>query len=68
MSSVIKPINSVRKILRACGLFYLPSLHRMLAVVLTFVLVCLAWVFFIAQNIGQAWYVLTHMDQGREVM
>ena len=42
----------------------LPTLHRFLRVGITFSLTCIAWVFFRANNISDAWYILTHMFCG----
>lgn len=44
----------------------LPTLHKLLQLVLTFSLVCLAWVVFRARNISDAFYIITHMFQGLE--
>jgi D-alanyl-lipoteichoic acid acyltransferase DltB (MBOAT superfamily) len=41
-----------------------PLLHKLLRVAITFLLVCLAWVFFRAATLSDAWYILTHMFHG----
>ena len=41
-----------------------PTLYNLLQVSTTFALVCLAWVFFRANSIGDAWYITTHMFSG----
>ncbi|WP_162051925.1 MBOAT family O-acyltransferase [Pontibacter pamirensis] len=46
------------------GLKRLPWLHKALQVGTTFSLVCLAWVFFRANTINDAWYISTHMLSG----
>jgi alginate O-acetyltransferase complex protein AlgI len=38
--------------------------RRILQTVVTFHLVCLAWIFFRAASVSDAWYVLTHMFSG----
>jgi alginate O-acetyltransferase complex protein AlgI len=42
----------------------LPKLHKLLQVLTTFSLVCIAWVFFRANTLTDAWYILTHMFTG----
>ena len=42
----------------------LPGLHTFLQVLTTFFLVCVAWVFFRANSLGDAWYIVTHMFTG----
>jgi D-alanyl-lipoteichoic acid acyltransferase DltB (MBOAT superfamily) len=42
---------------RAIGLEGRPRLHRVLRVASTFVLVCLAWIFFRADTVGDAWVI-----------
>ena len=39
---------------------FVPLLRDSAAIVLMFALVCVGWVFFRAESIGDAWYVLTH--------
>ena len=41
-----------------------PTIHKHLRIGVTFSLVCLAWVFFRARNISDAWYILTHLFRG----
>ena len=41
-----------------------PTLHKYLRVGMTFALVCIAWIFFRANTITDAWYILTHLVQG----
>jgi D-alanyl-lipoteichoic acid acyltransferase DltB (MBOAT superfamily) len=41
-----------------------PALHKYLRVAITFSLVCVAWVFFRASSVQDAFYILTHMFQG----
>jgi D-alanyl-lipoteichoic acid acyltransferase DltB (MBOAT superfamily) len=40
------------------------GIYRFIQVGTTFSLVCLAWVFFRANNINDAWYITTHMFSG----
>jgi alginate O-acetyltransferase complex protein AlgI len=51
---------------RSIGLTSVPVLRRALQIACTFVLVDLAWIFFRAGTIGDAWYVLTHLHRGWE--
>ena len=39
-------------------------LHKYVRILMTFTLVCLAWIFFRSSNLSDAWYILTHMFQG----
>lgn len=48
----------------ALGLMKRPWLYKALQVGTTFSLVCLAWVFFRANTINDAWYISTHMLSG----
>jgi len=41
-----------------------PRLHHVLQIGLTFTLICVAWIFFRANTISDAWYILTHSFQG----
>lgn len=42
----------------------MPRLNSFLQIATTFFLVCLAWVFFRANNVSDAWYITTHMFTG----
>ncbi|MFZ5564254.1 MAG: MBOAT family O-acyltransferase [Thermodesulfobacteriota bacterium] len=46
------------------GLDRVPALHRALKILVTFSLVSLAWVFFRARTLNDAFYVLTHLHAG----
>jgi len=39
-------------------------IHKYLQVAITFMLVCLAWIFFRADRVSDAWYILTHLFRG----
>jgi D-alanyl-lipoteichoic acid acyltransferase DltB (MBOAT superfamily) len=41
-----------------------PAIHKYLRILMTFVLVCVAWVFFRATSVSDAVYILTHMCRG----
>jgi D-alanyl-lipoteichoic acid acyltransferase DltB (MBOAT superfamily) len=41
-----------------------PTLRRIGGRCLTFTLVCVAWIFFRARNLDDAWYILTHLMAG----
>ncbi len=46
------------------GLTRAPGLHAALQVLTTFALVCAGWIFFRADSLADAWYVLTHCLSG----
>ncbi len=48
----------------ALGLNKVPRLNHMLQMVTTFVLVCFAWIFFRANSIGDAFYIIRNMGSG----
>jgi len=48
----------------AIGLDRFPTFHKYLRIGITFSLVCIAWIFFRANSIEDAWYILTHLVQG----
>ncbi|PSR53578.1 membrane-bound O-acyltransferase family protein [Adhaeribacter arboris] len=52
------------RIVDAIGLKKLPGLYKIIQIGTTFVLVCLAWVFFRANSLSDAWYITTHMFTG----
>ena len=58
--------NSRKKIHQAIGLDKVPRLHRFLKVIVTFSLVCFAWIFFRANSISDAFYIITHLFVGWE--
>ncbi|MBR9698996.1 MBOAT family protein [Candidatus Woesearchaeota archaeon] len=43
------------------GLVKVPFVHHMVRVVVTFSLVTFGWIFFRAESISQAWYIVTHL-------
>jgi len=51
---------------RAIGLDRIPRLHRSLGVLVTFSLVCFAWIFFRANGVADAFYVISHLTAGWE--
>ncbi len=48
----------------AVGLSRFPSLHAALQRTVVFLLVCLAWIFFRANSISDAWHITTHLGTG----
>ena len=52
------------KMAKLLGFTKIPVLHRYLKVVTTFCLVCFAWIFFRANNISDAFYVVSHLFSG----
>lgn len=55
-----------RKLHEAIGLDRVPRLHHFLKVVVTFSLVCFAWIFFRANRISDAFYIISHLPTGLE--
>jgi D-alanyl-lipoteichoic acid acyltransferase DltB (MBOAT superfamily) len=55
------------KITNAVGLDKLPRHHKVLKVFTTFVLVCFAWIFFRANNISDAGFIISHLFTGWEI-
>ncbi|HEY2775877.1 MAG TPA: MBOAT family O-acyltransferase [Candidatus Binatia bacterium] len=53
-----------RAVSSALGLDRMPRLHHTLRVAITFTLACIAWIFFRAANVQDAFYVLTHLLSG----
>lgn len=41
-----------------------PSPLKPLRIAITFCFVCFAWIFFRARNVGDAWYIVTHLFSG----
>jgi alginate O-acetyltransferase complex protein AlgI len=52
------------RMVRMIGLDRLPLLHRIVQSGTTLILVCLAWIFFRAATLQDAWYVITHLHTG----
>jgi D-alanyl-lipoteichoic acid acyltransferase DltB (MBOAT superfamily) len=52
------------KIHNAMGLDRIPRLHNYFRVTVTFSLVCFAWIFFRANNISDALYIISHLFTG----
>ncbi len=48
----------------AIGLHRLPRVHKLLKVLTTFSLICFAWIFFRANSIEDAFYIVTHFFNG----
>lgn len=53
-----------RKFVEYIGLNKLPRTYKLIRVLITFSLICLAWVFFRAKNINEALYIVTHIFSG----
>ncbi len=52
------------RVIRACRLERFPGLLRGLSVVTTFTLVCLSWIFFRADTLGDAFFIIFRIGQG----
>lgn len=52
------------KVRKTIGLDRVPRLHNGLKIVVTFFLVCFAWIFFRANSISDAIYILSHLFTG----
>jgi alginate O-acetyltransferase complex protein AlgI len=53
-----------RRANEAIGLDHIPKLHHFLKILTTFFLVCFAWIFFRANNISDALYIISHLGVG----
>jgi D-alanyl-lipoteichoic acid acyltransferase DltB (MBOAT superfamily) len=51
---------------RRIGLSKMPGLHRYSRVLITFSIVCFAWIFFRANSLPDALYIITHLPTGWE--
>lgn len=47
-----------------CGLLGLGKTYQVIKMLLTFLLVCVAWIFFRAKNVADAWYMVSHLCTG----
>ena len=56
--------NIREKIHKAMGLDRIPRLHNYFKVTVTFSLVCFAWIFFRANSISDALYIISHLCTG----
>lgn len=56
------------KIVKQVGLNESPLLHKYLKVLVTFSLVCFSWIFFRANNLSDAFYMVTHLFSGWNVL
>ncbi|TSC82302.1 MAG: putative membrane protein involved in D-alanine export [Parcubacteria group bacterium Gr01-1014_20] len=52
------------KIAQGIGLNYFPKLRSFMQIVTTFSLVSFAWIFFRANSISDAWYIVSHLFAG----
>jgi alginate O-acetyltransferase complex protein AlgI len=53
-----------RRFVKTVGLSKVPRLHVVLRVIFTFTLVNLSFIFFRANNLTDAWYIVTHLSVG----
>ena len=53
-----------KKIVQYSRIIKLPFLHKIIRIGTTFSLICFAWIFFRARNVGEAWYIITHLFSG----
>jgi alginate O-acetyltransferase complex protein AlgI len=53
-----------KKIVKSIGLDKFPELYKYIQIMITFVLVCFAWIFFRAKNIHEAFYIVGHLFSG----
>ena len=52
------------RLVQAIGLDRMPQLHSGIKVGITFLLISFAWIFFRANNLSDAFYIVTHLFQG----
>ncbi|MHC4167782.1 MAG: MBOAT family O-acyltransferase [Planctomycetota bacterium] len=60
----VSTVNMRSSLVRAVRLDRLPALHRFMQVGTTFALVCFAWIFFRANSMSDALYIITHLFTG----
>ncbi|HRY28487.1 MAG TPA: MBOAT family O-acyltransferase [Elusimicrobiota bacterium] len=53
-----------RRFVQAVGLDRLPRLHKIVQVSITFSLICFSWIFFRAENLREAFYIVGHIFSG----
>lgn len=56
--------NARNRLTSGIGLQRFPRLHKFLKVLTTFGLICFSWIFFRANSIGDAFYIVTHLFNG----
>ncbi|MBN1646259.1 MBOAT family protein [Candidatus Woesearchaeota archaeon] len=56
--------NITSKLVQKTYLSRLPKVHNIMRIGLTFVLVNIGWIFFRANSLSDAWYILTHLFSG----
>lgn len=56
--------NTRSKIVKIIRLDKLPSLYKLIQISITFILVCFGWIFFRANSLSDAIYVINHMFDG----
>ncbi|MBW3018943.1 MBOAT family protein [Candidatus Woesearchaeota archaeon] len=63
---VIGSITSTirKKIAALVGLVKIPRVQAVASIILTFILVNIGWIFFRANSLSDAWYILTHITSG----
>ena len=52
------------RVARSLNLDKMPGLHKLIKISITFTLVCFAWIFFRANNLSEAYYIVTHLFSG----
>jgi len=52
------------RIVRGVGLTRFPALMTAWSIAVTFTLICFAWIFFRAKDLGDGWYIATHLFSG----
>jgi alginate O-acetyltransferase complex protein AlgI len=52
------------KLVNIIGLNKLPRLHKYVQVSITFALICFSWIFFRANSVGDAFYIVSHLMSG----
>lgn len=62
LGEILKPIK--KKAVKFLKLEKVPILHNFIRMCITFGLVCFAWIFFVAENLGDAVYVVKNIGYG----
>lgn len=60
--------NLRNRVAMLIGLDNYPTAHKLIKIVVTFTLVCFSWIFFRANSISDAFYILSHLFTGWQVI
>ncbi len=52
------------RLVELTGIGQFPKFHKLIRVAITFMLICFSWIFFRANTLADAWYIVTHLANG----